>query len=207
MRETYMCIVFATICLGCSAHSAHAQDTKTAPLVFSESIPVAQTQDVDVRNVRLVGAAPKNVALGTKKSSLTITPGKYWLGGAIGSVAGFGIGHAIVGEYGSMGWIFTLTELLALSIPVVAAGITAIAIWDGEGINTTFDQIIDTWSVFLWIGLGLYAALRVWEIIDLWTRPKVKWPGQTTKTSAVTNMMLVPTFSPTGAGLSFQLSF
>ena len=103
MRETYMCIVFATICLGCSAHSAHAQDTKTAPLVFSESIPVAQTQDVDVRNVRLVGAVPKKAALGTKKSSLTITPGKYWLGGAIGSVAGFGIGHAIVGEYGSMG--------------------------------------------------------------------------------------------------------
>lgn len=145
----------------------------------------------------------QSVSTNTQKSKkeLVLPSWQYWLGGATGTLVGFGIGHGIVGEYHTMGRVFTGIEIAALAIPVVAAGITAWAIWDGEGIDTTFDQIIDTWSVFLWIGVGLYAAFRVWEIIDLWVRIAPKLSKK--RKNEPGSVAILPVVSPSYSGFAF----
>lgn len=65
-----------------------------------------------------------------------LTQARYITGGVIGSVVGFGIGHGIVGEYKSMGWVFTMSQALSLSIPIVAATVMAIIFWDGSAAGT-----------------------------------------------------------------------
>src|SRR4051812_36567936 len=47
--------------------------------------------------------------------------GRYISGGAVGSIFGFGIGHAIQGRYSEKGWIFAVGE--AATGLVVAAGL------------------------------------------------------------------------------------
>jgi hypothetical protein len=99
-----------------------------------------------------------------------LTTDQYVFGGVVGTVVGFGIGHAIVGEYHTMGWVFTMTQVLSLSIPIFAAIVMGIRYWEGSA-GATVDHLITAWGVCLWIGIALWAAFRVWEIVDLWLRP------------------------------------
>lgn len=145
----------------------------------------------------------------TSKLQVPITPTRYGIGGAVGSLVGFGIGHAIVGEYHSFGWFFTLTELICMpGIPLLAAGVMAIAAWDGK-IGVAFDDLITVWSGFFITGLVLTLGLRIWEIIDLWRRPKVQW--KTTNSPATTTPQprtaVLPIIFKNGAGVGFSGTF
>ncbi|MCK6509882.1 hypothetical protein L6R29_07960 [Myxococcota bacterium] len=114
----------------------------------------------------------------------------YIVGGVTGSVLGFGIGHGIVGEYNSMGWVFTMSQVLSLAIPLLAALTMAIIYWDGSAAGT-IDHLITTWANFLWVGVALWAAFRVWEIVDLWVRPHHRLSANN-NTSSTTQPIVAP---------------
>lgn len=142
-----------------------------------------------------------------------LTQARYITGGVIGSVAGFGIGHAIVGEYGTMGWVFTMSQSLSLGVPIIAALVMAIIYWDGSaGAGGSVDQLITTWGGFLWTGIALWAAFRIWEIVDLWVRPRyrlirasdLKIKKDAIPTTPKASFAILPTVMPQGGvGLGF----
>lgn len=49
---------------------------------------------------------------------------RYYAGALVGSVFGFGVGHAIQERYKEIGWVFTLGELSSLSV-ILAGSIWA----------------------------------------------------------------------------------
>ena|GEM_PF-5813051 len=156
----------------------------------------------------------------SKKAAITkalqiqpLTQTRYIVGGVTGSVLGFGIGHSIVGEYNSMGWVFTMSQVLSLSIPILAALAMAIMYWDGSAAGT-IDHLITAWGNFLWVGVALWAAFRVWEIADLWVRPHHRLsannnPSSTTQPTVApippkASFAIIPTVLPQGGvGLGF----
>jgi hypothetical protein len=141
-------------------------------LDFSPSYRVvAASETKTAQSTTAPASAPASLKIKGLKLPEPLTQTRYLVGGITGSVLGFGIGHAIVGEYSSMGWVFTMSEVLSLSVPILAALVMAIVAWDGS-VGATVDHLITTWGGFLWAGIALWAAFRVWEIIDLWMRPR-----------------------------------
>lgn len=140
-----------------------------------------------------------------------LTQARYITGGVIGSIVGFGVGHAIVGEYSTMGWVFTMSQSLSLGVPILAAVVMAIIYWDGSA-NGTVDQLITTWGGFLWTGIALWAAFRIWEIVDLWVRPRsrlirasdLKIKKDAIPTTPKASFAILPTVMPQGGvGVGF----
>ncbi len=87
---------------------------------------------------------------------------RYWVGGYLGTMYGFGIGHAIVGEYGSTGWFYTITDTMA----VTATIITLVRVVENP----------DARPIDGYMALGAASTLmmlRIFQSHDLWTRPKV----------------------------------
>jgi hypothetical protein len=115
-----------------------------------------------------LSAHAQETASATDASS-TKTPvptGKYVTGGVIGSIFGFGIGHAIQGRYADKGWIFTATE-------VAGVGLAAAANCKTE----KDDYGDDKWtckngSGLYAIGVGVVLGFHIWEIVDLWADAK-----------------------------------
>ena len=90
-----------------------------------------------------------------------ISPGRYVAGGIVGTAVGFGIGHAISGEWTSTGWIFTVGEVAALT---GAFGLSYVVAQEDKGAG-----------VLVFVGGMLIAiGLNIWEIIDIWTRPTIR---------------------------------
>ncbi|MCO4763756.1 MAG: hypothetical protein KC502_19745 [Myxococcales bacterium] len=104
-----------------------------------------------------------------------ISSGSYVLGGLLGTWMGFGIGHAVQGRYSDGGGIFTLGQVVGLGV-----GLTGM-IRSIESRSCEFDvqgnafcgsgRNEDMWTAIGVSGFVLYAAVRVWEIIDLWASP------------------------------------
>ncbi len=135
------------------------------------SVNIAKAELKDLTPWAFASKAQNKVGTSTKALHIEpLTQTRYIVGGVVGSALGFGIGHSIVGEYNSMGWVFTMSQVLSLSIPILAALTMAIIYWEGSAAGTV-DHLITTWGTFLWIGVALWAAFRVWEIVDLWVRP------------------------------------
>jgi hypothetical protein len=91
-------------------------------------------------------------------SGVGISKGKYIAGGIVGTAAGFGIGHAIQGRYGSKGWIFTVTEGIGLGL-----------------FYYSFYSLFTNPSMFaiqFYGGLAMFLGFHIWEIIDVWAAPK-----------------------------------
>jgi len=94
-----------------------------------------------------------------------ISTGSLIGGGLLGTFVGLGFGHIVYGEYGSKGWIFTVSELGSLGIMTAglsqaAAGCTLLntsSCSNGLGLYT--------------FGAFAYFGLRIWEIVDVWTLP------------------------------------
>lgn len=101
---------------------------------------------------------------------LQISHSDYVLGGVVGSIVGFGTGHAIQDRYLSGGgWAFTLCE-----------GIGAAAIITGGILYGTAGTDVDKQTLgkrFMLAGGIFYGGFKIWEIIDLWVAPNVTVVG------------------------------
>lgn len=86
-----------------------------------------------------------------------ITSGQALGGGLIGTVVGFGSGHVVINAYRDMGWVFTVGELG--SVGLAAAGVLS----DGKG---------NAGGLMLAGGILSFLGFRVWQIVDVWTRPE-----------------------------------
>jgi hypothetical protein len=81
-------------------------------------------------------------------------------GGLLGTILGFGTGHAVQSRYAERGWIFTVGELGTLS----AGGIGLVSCGDDlGGLGCSVGVAVGTLAVF--------AGFRVWEAIDVWAHP------------------------------------
>lgn len=133
--------------------TAPARQTEHLQTVDQDTSDDADTQDHTARRAATYRAA------GQKEK---ISRFRYIAGGLIGTFYGFGIGHAIVGEYSSSGWFYTISE-------AAAAGVL------GYGIARTYgaDYAPQGTAALLLGGSVAILLLRVAEIRDLWTRPEV----------------------------------
>src|ERR1700752_2272429 len=97
--------------------------------------------------------------MSSAEDTTDLSNGRYIGGGIVGTLFGFGIGHAIDGYYGEIGWIFTTTEL-------------ASAIVLGSGLHNCEVDVYDKRhckggaSLAVAIGGLSFLGLRIWEIID-----------------------------------------
>lgn len=90
--------------------------------------------------------------------------GTYITGGVLGTTLGFGIGHGIVGEYGSIGWVFTTTEVGSLALMVAGAAV-------GWGQPLGGDKA-QTGLALMTVGALCLVGFHIWETIDIWVRPR-----------------------------------
>ncbi len=94
-----------------------------------------------------------------------VTRDGYVFGGLVGSIAGFGIGHAVQGRYAKIGWAFTVGEgvgiLSWLTIPwiILVSGNQSIA-----------PEVISK------VGMAIFGGFRLWQITDLWVHSKPDRP-------------------------------
>jgi hypothetical protein len=96
---------------------------------------------------------------------MPISKGRYIAGGIVGTAVGFGIGHAINGEYGNIGWLFTVGETGS-----IAAMFGGMVMAVRDSVSGEFD---DRGLTLMALGAIAMSGLRIWEIVDVWTRPVV----------------------------------
>jgi hypothetical protein len=98
-----------------------------------------------------------------------IPQGRYIAGGLVGTFLGLGLGHAVVGKYGEMGWVFTVGELAALTLVGfgMAQGLGDIFTCWGSGCNNEASSGFGLMTA----GMLAFYAFRLWEVIDVWVRP------------------------------------
>ncbi len=91
---------------------------------------------------------------------------RYIVGGVIGSVFGFGIGHGIQGNnrYADKGWIFTVGEVAGLAIIAPAARRCA-----DEKSSRAENDCTQSEKTMIGLGYATYLGFRIWETIDVWT--------------------------------------
>lgn len=121
------------------------------------------------------GAFADPVAHKVLKKDEGISHGRYVTGGVLGSIPGFGIGHAIQKRYAkSRAWIFTATESAA------AAYLVTISLFACDG--ATGSRYDDCWKEHnqkVAIGSLFYWGFHIWEIVDVWTGVKIKEESKT----------------------------
>jgi hypothetical protein len=108
-----------------------------------------------------------------------LSAGRYVAGGLVGSTLGFGIGHAIVGEYRNMGMLFTISEVVSLAVAGAGVAIGGKAVFNiGNGIGITDVEsglsnagAIVAGACMALVGLVLYGVFHLWELVDVWMRP------------------------------------
>lgn len=154
--------------VGASAHEAVASD----PPQPARAAPSSQTQPA---------------------ASPGISPGHYAAAGVVGTVIGYGVGHAVAGEWSDFGWIFTAGELT----PLLVGGATL----SFERLNDE-DRDNDAMGIALLVGYGVF---RVIEIVDIWTRPKVR--GDSAAASSQGRWAALPLPSRDGARVLLVGSF
>lgn len=106
----------------------------------------------------------------------TTTP-RYVLGGTVGTVFGFGSGHAINDTYDQYGKWFTWGEIGAVGGVIVFASAAALRRikTDSETEKERKDRHSDSnlYTNLALVSLVGFVGLRLWEIFDVWYRPIV----------------------------------
>ena len=127
--------------------------------------------------------------LGVNKDYKRITQDQYIAGGLLGTLSGFGIGHAIQGRWLEKGWIFTG---LTLGLPFAVVPFTPTR----RGIKK---DIIDLDKLLL-IATFAFLGLKVWEAVDVWSPPSDYKIVQETK------LIISPLYSYSPQSSSYGLS-
>lgn len=112
---------------------------------------------------------PPQVNLGTRTG---ISTGRYIAGGLVGTFLGFGIGHGISGIWKKTGWIFTFGEIAAYGLMFGGAASAAGNLVDVFSSEEGEEDIGVLGPSLLIAGGVSLLALHIWEIVDIWTRPK-----------------------------------
>jgi hypothetical protein len=140
------------------------------------------------------------------------TRGEYVVGGVLGTAVGFGLGHAVVGEYGNMGWVFTVGELAGVVVTYVGFYASLFGVTSQCGTGDCEDSWLRRHSgsllaggvIAMAAGTLTFAALRIWEIIDVWWRPTVAPPDM----GPTVGVMVAPTLvNGDTAGLALAVTF
>lgn len=99
----------------------------------------------------------------------SISKERYIAGGVVGTLLGFGIGHAIQGRYKEIGWVFTLTGIVTSATWVTGSAMVLA--------NPYSTSQAATGSILYLSGLILGAAFHIWETADIWAAPvdRVRW--------------------------------
>jgi hypothetical protein len=103
-----------------------------------------------------------------------ISQGQYIAGGLVGTFVGYGIGHAIIGEYGNIGWVFTVTEALATVTAITGWMMLAFSAMGDPGPGADLSARNRTGDIGLAVmGVGALAStgFHIWEVVDVWSRP------------------------------------
>lgn len=107
-----------------------------------------------------------NTSMYSDSDKVPVSTGKYITGGILGSVLGFGIGHAIQDRYSGMGLTFTIAE--GAGVLIAASGL---AQCDTSKTDTYGNKIkcSDSASSQILLGYGIALGFHIWEIVDVWT--------------------------------------
>ena len=113
-----------------------------------------------------------DLAMNSTEGSLTrnsdishITQSRYIVGGVVGTLFGFGIGHAIQGRWLERGWIFTAASAAPFIGTIVLVGTNFHMIASGRiGVSGI---AVDSAGV----GALVYAVATIWGIVDVWLLP------------------------------------
>lgn len=92
-----------------------------------------------------------------------VTRDGYVFGGLVGSIAGFGIGHAVQGRYTDMGWIFTAGEGVGILTWLTLPWIIQLA---NNGVNTVASEVTSK------VGMAIFGGFRLWQVADLWVNAR-----------------------------------
>ncbi len=122
----------------------------------------------------------------------------YMVGGALGTVFGFGIGHAVQGRYVSdLGWLYTAGEIASLAL--MGAGF-AQASKCKEG-RDNHDRCTRRGARKAVAGYLLFTGARIAEIITVWL-PRADTHIIVTEEAKPGKLDLLPVFSPQSFGLA-----
>ena len=94
-----------------------------------------------------------------------ITEGQRVGGGLLGTFIGFGSGHLVQQRWGEKGWIFTVGESISYAF-FLAGVIDCMA--HAYGPDGQADRCNDG---YIFGGIIAFAALRIWEAVDVWAYP------------------------------------
>jgi hypothetical protein len=100
-----------------------------------------------------------------------ISDGKYISGGILGSIVGFGSGHAVQRRYLFKGMIFTIGEGAGLLTFLVFGGGQGCAPSGNSNYPNSSSCSED--QVMQIFGLAVIAGFKIWEMIDLWVMPPI----------------------------------
>lgn len=124
-----------------------------------------------------------------------VSTGKYITGGVLGSILGFGIGHAVQGRWQQKGYIFTIGQSAGL-----LAFTTGFAQCLKDNSENTATDCSSSQKSLMLAGYGAMIGFHIWEIVDVWTGARPV--SQESQASA----MILPTAN-NGAQLTFNYVF
>lgn len=120
----------------------------------------------------------------------------YVPGAVIGTVLGLGTGHAIQHRWSKRGTLFTIGQLLGLV--AIYAGNSSVSIGSSSSFRINRgDSLLST------IGGFTYVVSRIYEIIDVWKKPK----SQQNLHFKQKSVAFVPAIGKNYGGLQFLASF
>ena len=94
----------------------------------------------------------------------------YITGGIVGTVFGFGTGHAVQGRYQEKGWVFTAGEVAASGLVIASLAPCRDDFFSQRNI-TIQNRLAKCQKVGLVVGDLSFLGLRLWETLDAWTAP------------------------------------
>lgn len=132
-----------------------------------------------------------------------ISRGQYIAGGVVGSAVGFGIGHAIQGRYGELGWVFTTGEVISYGFLIRSLRNCVDIDWYDTDEDDT--SCVDKGMLKLSV-VGLF-GFKIWEVIDVWTAPPAhnrRYRQLKGATPEKTKFYILPAEKGMTAGLAFS---
>jgi hypothetical protein len=124
---------------------------------------------------------------------------QYAIGGVVGLVPGFGLGHAIQGRWQEKGWIFSVGQ------------VGSIAAYYGGAVSCFTGLIARGRCNGLLLASGAFGFIffKVWEVIDIWYgghQKRLRY-DQLHKKHFASKLSIAPLISPGGPGLQLSWSF
>lgn len=135
-----------------------------------------------------------------------ISRDRYILGGVTGTTLGFGTGHAIVGKWKEMGWLYTLGESAFLGMLMVGYKKSIIDTFN-TGFNGNFDG--PSYGLMITGYLGFFLT-KMGETYDIWNRPhqhNKTYKKVQDKVGESASFHFFPEINPKKLALNFSLTF